>query len=96
MTQHVFDAVHLDHDVPKLGGHAGQVYANTSYFSAAGGYHVWLDTESGLTHIVHKSGGAIVVPRERVKRFEPAKDVPKPADTEAKRGPGRPRKDAAE
>jgi hypothetical protein len=85
MAKILFDAVHVDHEVPKLGGHMGHAYAHTSYFGSAGHYRVELDTGAGLVFISHEKGGAIVVPRERVKRFEPLKEVPK-AEEPAKSG----------
>jgi hypothetical protein len=86
MARIAFDAVYLDHDVPKLGGHAGQVYANTSYFSSAGSYAVELDPSCGLVYVTHEKGGAIVVPLERVKRFEPLRIKPEEAATKAAKG----------
>jgi len=104
MSKILFAGVHLDHEVDRLGG-VGLAKASTSYFRNAGhgpvpvSYSIELDTDVGLVTIVATSGagagGSIVVPRERVKRFEPL-----PADAAdaapEKRGPGRPRKDAAE
>ena len=76
MARLVFDAVHVDHEIQRLGGDQGHAWANTSYFSAKGRYAVELDTAAGLVYITHEGGGAIVVPRERVKRFEPKADKP--------------------
>jgi len=107
MSKILFGGVHLDHEVDRLGG-VGLAYAHTSYFRAADiapsvpgnprpqGYVIELDTDTSLVTITADNGGAIVVPRERVKRFEP---LPKSQDAAPdvapeKRGPGRPRKDA--
>lgn len=85
MSKLLFGAVYLDHEVDRLGGQ-GFAYANTTYFrssnaptrpgEAAGSsrgpnYMIEFDTDSGLVTITAESGAAIVVPRERVKRFEP-------------------------
>lgn len=72
MNLETFDAVHLLDEVERLGGHKGLAAANTSYFRSAAGYTVVLDVTKGLVTIRHKNGGAIVVPRERVRRFEPS------------------------
>lgn len=77
MARLAFDAVHVDHEIQRLGGDGGHAWANTSYFGSKGKYAVELDTAAGLVYITHETGGAIVVPRERVKRFEP-KPEPKP------------------
>lgn len=97
MSKILFGAVYLDHEVDRLGG-TGFAYANTTYFRAtpapqsnAQSYTIELDTDTSLVTVTAESGAAIVVPRERVKRFEP---LPAVEGTEAKRGPGRPRKDA--
>lgn len=67
-----FGAVHLDHEVDRLGGSKGLARASTSFFGANSGCTVELDPTTGLVSIVHTDTGAsIVVPRERVKRFEP-------------------------
>jgi hypothetical protein len=97
----LFGGVHLDHEVDRLGG-TGLAAANTRYFRNAGHgpkpltYSIELDTDTGLVTITAGHGGAIVVPRERVLRFEPlpASALPVDAEAEVKRGPGRPRKDA--
>lgn len=76
-----FGGVHLLDDVDRMGG-VGMAYANTSYFRAGGfpaqpsgpksqSYVIELDTATGLVTVTAENGGAIVVPRERVKRFEP-------------------------
>lgn len=97
--------MHLDHEVDRLGG-VGLAKASTSYFRNAGHgpvpvtYTIELDTDIGLVTITAASGpGAIVVPRERVKRFEPLPNVTPSVTSDeqepAKRGPGRPRKEDA-
>lgn len=101
MSKLLFGGVHLDHEVDRLGG-VGLAYAHTSYFRAAPAaghvgtkpqsYSIELDTDTSLVTITAESGAAIVVPRERVKRFEPLPYVAPEAEHEAKRGPGRPRK----
>jgi hypothetical protein len=93
MAKLQFGGVHLDHEVDRLGGQ-GMAYANTSYFrtSSVGqpngprpqGYTIELDTTAGLVTITAESGAAIVVPRERVKRFEPLPPAP-PEATPAKK-----------
>lgn len=104
MSKLFFAGVHLDHEVDRLGG-VGLAKASTTYFRNAGhgpvpvSYSIELDTDVGLVTIVATSGagagGSIVVPRERVKRFEPLPPGESTAaDEPAKRGPGRPRKDA--
>ncbi len=81
MAKLQFGGVHLDHEVDRLGG-IGLAYANTSYFRSGGfpsqpsgprsqSYVIELDTATGLVTVTAENGGAIVVPRERVKRFEP-------------------------
>lgn len=114
MSKILFGAVYLDHEVNRLGGN-GFAYANTTYFRAtpvaasnAQSYTIELDTDTSLVTVTAESGAAIVVPRERVKRFEPLPaalitlvadpDAPEGvvlAIPEAKRGPGRPRKDVS-
>jgi hypothetical protein len=106
MSKILFGGVHLDHEVDRLGGAVGMAYAHTSYFRASAApvpgnprpqsYVIELDTDTSLVTITAESGAAIVVPRERVKRFEPLpKAEPDVAqEQETKRGPGRPRKDA--
>jgi len=96
MSRIAFDSVYIDHEVPKLGGNMGHVYAHTSFFGSVGGYRVELDTTSNLVYITHEKGGAVVVPLDRVKRFEPLKHAEPLEEPEVKRGPGRPRKDPAD
>lgn len=76
----LFDAVHLDHPVDRMGG-VGMAYANTEFFSRTkGGYTIELDTGTNLVTVRNKENtAAIVVPIHRVKRFEPIRDEPKPA-----------------
>lgn len=97
MAKIQFGGVHLDHEVDRLGGQ-GFAYASTTFFRANPGaarpgeasanaaravnYTIELDTATGLVTVTADNGGAIVVPRERVKRFEP---LP-PAPAEAKQG----------
>lgn len=81
MARIAFDSVYVDHEVPKLGGNMGHIYAHTSFFGSAGGYRVELDTSSSLVFITHEKGGAIVVPLDRVKRFEPLREVPEAEKT---------------
>ena len=67
-----FGSVHLVDEVDRLGGSKGLAKASTAYFGAQSGCVIELDVGTGLVHITHaESGAAIVVPRERVKRFEP-------------------------
>lgn len=67
-----FGAVHLLDEVDRLGNKQGRAAVNTTFFRIDAGYTIELDTATGLVTIRHKEhGGAIVVPRERIKRFEP-------------------------
>jgi hypothetical protein len=66
-----FDAVLLEFEVARIGGTKGLATSNTARFSRSAGNTVTLDIATGLVHIGHKNGGAIIVPRERVKYFEP-------------------------
>ncbi len=70
-----FGGVHLDHQVDRLGG---MTVATSSFRSSSAGlpeprpgYEIELDVASGLVTIAAAGGGAIVVPRARVQRFEP-------------------------
>lgn len=103
MAKILFGGCHLDHEVDRLGG-VGLAAANTSYFRNDGhgpkpvSYTIELDTDTGLVTITSGKGGSIVVPLARVKRFEPllcAAPEATASEDPAKRGPGRPRKDAS-
>jgi hypothetical protein len=91
MAKLLFGAVHLDHPVDRLGGQ-GLAYANTTFFRTSspgqpgGGprpqnYTIELDTVTALVTVTAENGGAIVVPRERVMRFEPLPPAPAPSAT---------------
>ncbi len=51
------------------------VKASTAFFGEKSDCTIELDVAYGLVYITHKEGSAIVVPRERVKRFEPIKPI---------------------
>jgi hypothetical protein len=91
MAKILFGAVYLDHEIDRLGGQ-GFAYANTTHFRARGAasrpgeaqanaskapnYTLEFDTASGLLTITAESGASVIVPRERVKRFEPLPVTP--------------------
>jgi hypothetical protein len=80
-----FDAVHLDHPVDRLGG-VGMAYANTQFFShSKGGYNIELDTDTDLVTVQNQGRtAAIVVPIQRVMRFEPLRTPPPEAPAKTK------------
>lgn len=70
-----FEAVGLDYEFQRLGGHKGLATSSTTFFSAEKQKEltIELDPATGLVTIRHDNGEAIVIPRERVRYFTPRK-----------------------